>query len=107
MINKQSQELLNRVVSGLPVLFVFKSKVHYDMYFPTADGLLKYDADTYTWVKSEFKTKDELVEAFRDTSPVYTNKNIFHNLDWEVEEDVPSLTNVSRADWKRGEYINV
>lgn len=99
MINKQSQELLNRVVASLPVLFVFKSKVHYDMYFPTADGLLKYDADTHDWVKSEFKTKDELVEAFRDTSPVYTNKNIFYNLDWEVEEDVPSLTNVSRADW--------
>lgn len=99
MINKQSQEHLNRVVAGLPVLFVFESKVHYNMYFPTADGLLKYDAGTYTWVKSEFKSKTDLVEAFRDTNPVYSNINIFHNIDWNSDNNVSSLTNRSLTEW--------
>lgn len=99
MINKRTQEYLNRMVAGLRVLFVYKSKFHYDMYLPTQDCLLKYDCTNYSWVKSEFNTKEELIEAFRDTNPVYSNNNIFNSLDWDIKEDVPSLTNASHADW--------
>jgi len=99
MINKKTQQQLNRVVSGLPVLFVFKSKVHYDMYFPTVDGVLKYDGDTCNWIHSEFNTKDELVETFYEIYPVYSNINIFHNIDWNSDDNVSSLTNRSLTEW--------
>lgn len=101
MINKNSQVHLNRIVSGFAAFFVFKSSVHYDIYLPIENGLLIYDSSKYTWVPSKFKNKDELVEEFKDKYPIYSNSEIFNQLDWGLEEsDVKSLTNVSLLDWK-------
>lgn len=99
MISINEQKRLNRIVAGLSVYFVFKSSVHYDMYFVTADGLYKYDSQSYLWVKSEFKNPKELVDEFMDTYPIYANSKIFDNLDWNRDESIESITNVSLQDW--------
>ena len=99
-MKKYIQERVNRLVAGLPVFFVFKSSVCYDMYFKTADSLLKYNADSYSWVKSEFNNIEELVEKYMDKYPVYANSEIFDILDWDRDDIATTMTNVSLEDWK-------
>ena len=99
MMISRVQKSVNRVAAALPVYFVFKSGVHYDMYMPTSDGMLIFNGDTYKWDKSEFQDIQELVNKFNDKYPIYANSQIFNALDWEQDESVASLTNKSLADW--------
>lgn len=99
MINKQTQKNLNNFAASTNMLFVFRSKVHYDVYLPIQGGVLKFDADFHTWVKTDFASRDDVIQFFMDTNPVYKNSEIHHNLDWDFGEEVKSETNVSLKDW--------
>lgn len=95
MLQKHTQELLNHFVSGLRVIFVFKSNVHYDIYLPILNGVMKYDCGIFTWTPTEFKNQDDIINTFKDQYPIYSNAEISQNLDWFFNENVKSLSNVS------------
>lgn len=68
------------------------------MYLMVDDGLRKYDSLSHQWIKSGFENKDELVSEFKDKYPVYSNREIGNNLDWDFDDNVESLTNRSFAE---------
>lgn len=93
MINQSTQETLMNSAMHFNVYHVFVSAVCFKMFIVTKLGVMEYDTMGYTWDITDMKTRDDLLDRYKD-KPVYSHAEVVDNLMFWKNKSVKSLTGV-------------